>query len=283
MRHQDDPPPITHTEADETSQTRFGPRPVPEGHRRLSGQMESRRIPPHGDVSPDGSHPWPHPSRGAKWLVWGGTGLVAAALTAGTVIAARHLIDLVSEKDGDPRRPAAPRDRLPPRYAASGRDMREPPAPRRPERIRAEAQPGRPARRAPRQGLLQEVEANTASLTHGVENVMQALTAALTGFRTVAEQAGTIMREFGDAATLVREIIDRKPAASQPRSTPRARRDAHREDRADDRRDAHREDRADDRHGTHMPDLRDDPLLHDPMEGPDPGGPADHDPRLHRL
>lgn len=274
MRHQDDPPPITHTEADETSQTRFGPRPVPEGHRRPSGPMESRRIPPHGDVSPDGSHPWPHPSPGAKWLVWGGTGLVAAALTAGTVIAARHLIDLVSEKDGDPRRPAAPRDSLPPRYAASGRDMREPPAPRRPERIRAEAKPGRPprpARRAPRQGLLQEVEANTASLTHGVENVMQALTAALTGFRTVAGQAGTIMREFGDAATLVREIIDRKPAAPQPRSTPRARRDAHREDRADDR------------HGTHMPDLRDDPLLHDPMEGPDPGGPADHDPRLHRL
>ena len=105
MHHQDDQPPITRTPADETSQTRFGPRPVPEGHRRPPGPVESRRIPPHGDVSPDGSHPWPRPSRGAKWLVWGGTGLVAATLTAGTVIAARHLIDLVSDDDG----PARPR------------------------------------------------------------------------------------------------------------------------------------------------------------------------------
>ncbi|KGJ11580.1 hypothetical protein EQ718_02270 [Paracoccus versutus] len=244
MHHQDDQPPITHTPADETSQTRFGPRPVPEGHRRPPGPVESRRIPPHGDVSPDGSHPWPRPSRGAKWLVWGGTGLVAAALTAGTVIAARHLIDLVSDDDG----PARPRGTGTPRQA-----------PKAPHEPRPKTQPARPVpqgrRRPPRQSLLQEVEANTANLTSGVENVMQALTAAVTGFRSVAGQASTIVQEFGDAAAIIRDIIDRKPAP-QPRKP---------------RREAH------------MPDLRDDPLLHDPMEGPDPGGPADHDPRLHRL
>ncbi|KRW93618.1 hypothetical protein [Paracoccus sp. MKU1] len=267
MHHQDDLPPITHTEADETSQTRFGPRPVPEGHRRPPGPVESRRIPPHGDVSPDGSRPWPRPSRGAKWLVLGGTGLAAAALTAGTVLAARHVLDLVSQ-DGPPSRrrgtqaePAATGRRAMP--VGAGQQDEET---RRPVRIRPQAERDRtprPARRPPRQNLLQEVEANTASLTSGVENVMRALTAAVTGFRTVAGQASTIMQEFGDAAAMVRDIIDRRPGAPPSRTRSQA--------------------RPDDRHGAHMPDLRDDPLLHDPMEGPDPGGPADHDPRVHRL
>ncbi|MDF3855498.1 hypothetical protein ACDP63_08515 [Paracoccus sp. P2] len=271
MHHQDDQPPITRTPADETSQTRFGPRPVPEGHRRPPGPAESRRIPPHGDVSPDGSHPWPRPSRGAKWLVWGGTGLAAAALTAGTVIAARHMIDLIAGDDpGRPRRPDA--DRRP----GSGPMERQarPEPDRRPKAKAAARHVPQGQRRPPRQSLLQEVEANTASLTSGVENVMQALTAAVTGFRSVAGQASTIMQEFGDAATIMRSIIDRKPAPQ--RRGPSQRRQGAQADRADDI-------TANVHHDARMPDLRDDPLLHDPMEGPDPGGPADHDPRVHRL
>ena len=107
---QNDRPPITHTGADETSETRFGPRPVPEGHRHPAGPSESRRIPPHGDVSPDGSRVWPRPSPTAKWLVWGGTALAAAAVTAGTVIVARQLLDAATgpKRKDEPERAVAP-------------------------------------------------------------------------------------------------------------------------------------------------------------------------------
>ena len=85
------------TDADVTSETRFGPRPVPEGHRRPHVAPQPRRIPPHGDVSPDGKHTWPKPSRSARWLTWGGTAIAAAAVTAGAVLAARHVADLLSD------------------------------------------------------------------------------------------------------------------------------------------------------------------------------------------
>ncbi|WJS84440.1 hypothetical protein [Paracoccus sp. TOH] len=269
MRSQDEPP-ADHTEADVTSETRFGPRPVPEGHRRPAAHHESRRIPPHGDVSPDGTRPWPHPSRGAKWLTWGGTTLAAAALTAGTVIAARRVIDLLSE-DEPPRR----RGSLAPRFAEMDQAereamrrrtlQREAEAAREAARIRAEAERGRPRpRRQPRQSLMQEVDANTASLAQGVESVMRSVSSAMAGFRSVAGQATTIMQEFGDAAALAQGIFGRQ--GREEADTPRP-----------------RHPQPDDRHGAHMPDLRDDPLLHDPMEGPEPEGPADHDPRTHRL
>lgn len=289
-QHPEDRPPITRTEADTETDTRFGPRPVPEGHRRPSGPAESRRIPPHGDVSPDGGRVWPRPSTTAKWLVWGGTALGAAALTAGTVIAARHLLGLSDDDD----RSAQPRSRVAPRFAELSPQereamrerarARESQDARRAARLRAEAlhnaaPDARPRRRQP--GLLQEVEANTASMSNGVDNVMRSLGAAMTGFRTVAAQAGAIMREFGDAADLVRGIMGRggdQPGAAAPRcrgappAPPRQRRP-----------DGRSHDPSQDRHGAHMPDLRDDPLLHDPMDGPDDAGPTDHNPRLHRL
>lgn len=236
----DDTPPITRTAADETSQTRFGPRPVPEGHHRPSGPAESRRIPPHGDVAPDGLRAWPRPSRPAKWLVWGGAGLAAAALTVGAAYAARGLVDLLA----DDKRAPSPRSR----DAAPAAPPKEPARKPRPPRA---------TRRAPRQNLLQEVEANTASLTNGIENVMGAMAAALEGFRTIAGQASAIMQEFGDAAALVSSLTGRNPAEPH---TPKPRRDS-----------------------GPVPDLRDDPLTHDPMDGPEGKGPADHDPRLHRL
>jgi len=228
-----DAPGITHTEADEVSETRFGPRPVPEGHRHPSGSPESRHIPPHGDVSPDGRHAYPRPSALAKWVVWGGTGLAAAALTAGTVYAARHIADMISgHDDGKPRRRRAPppqrrEDAPQPRmgFAAPADRMADPaPAPRP---------------RASRASLMDEIEANTASLSHSVEDVMRTVTTAVEGFRGVAGQASAIVREFADAADLVRDIIDRRPPDRGPAAQTGA--------------------------------------------DPDDAGPADHDPRSHRL
>ncbi|MFO1163897.1 MAG: hypothetical protein U1E55_01710 [Paracoccus sp. (in: a-proteobacteria)] len=172
-RRPDDRPPITHTDADTASDTRFGPRPVPEGHRRPSGPTESRRIPPHGDVSPDGRHVWPRPSATAKWLVWGGTALGVAALTAGTVIAARHVLGLSS---GDENRPRA-RGSVAPRFADLSPEEREAMRQRARARESLSAPGCASARRGhaqcpaagprPRPGLLQEVEANTASMSNG--------------------------------------------------------------------------------------------------------------------
>lgn len=266
-----DPRPIRHTEADTTSETRFGPRPVPQGHHRPQEPAQPRRVPPHGKVSPDGRHAWPQPSRGARWLTWGGTALTAAALTAGTVLAARQVIHALSD-DRPGRTPAKPaprmaampeaeREALRRRAEARERDDAEAAA-----ELRARAKASRPRRRAPRPGLMQEIQSNTASLTSGVENLMQALTAGMTGFRAVAGQASGVMREFGDAAAMVQDILGRNRQA-QPAAQPPSR-------------DAPR---PTDRHGAHMPDLRDDPLTHDPLDGPEPHSPQDHNPRMHRL
>lgn len=212
MRQHDLPPeddaarPIRRTEADETSDTRFGPRPAPEGHRRPREPLESRRIPPHGEVSPDGTRVWPRPSRGAKWLVWGGVGLATAAATAGTVIAARKLADLLADDPPQPRR-AAPQPQPRDEPADAGRADK-------PLHMAA------PPRPQPRRNLMQEIEDNTASIANGVENVMRSLTTAVAGFRTVAGQASAIVREFGDAAELVQGLMQsHRPEPPQPART----------------------------------------------------------------
>lgn len=191
---------VTHTDADTISYTRFGPRPVPKGHRRPAGPHESRRIPPHGDVSPDGSRVWPRPSLMTRWLVWGGTAIAAAALTAGTVLAARHVGDMLESKQ-KPLPPAKPQ----PKRASTAFQPQPRPAsaPRRP--------------RAPRPGLMEEVNTNTAHLTGSLDQVMKSVTAAFAGFRTVAGQASTIMREFQTAADLARGVFN--PAG--PRESPK--------------------------------------------------------------
>src|SRR5690606_34988262 len=123
------------------------------------------------------------------------SGLAAAALTVGAAYAARGLVDLLA----DDKRAPSPRSR----------DAVPSAPPKEPAR---KPRPPRATRRAPRQNLLQEVEANTASLTNGIENVMKAMTAAMEGFRTVAGQASAIMQEFGDAAALVSSLTGRNPA-----------------------------------------------------------------------
>lgn len=264
---------ITRTEADRLSHTRFGPRPVPEGHKPPRGPRESRRVPPSGPVSPDGARGYPRPSRLAKWVVWGGTGIAAAALTAGTVYAARHVADLLSGDDHAPKRPTPqprppetqPRMQMP--SPAERAALSDRPRDLRHDRFRDD-QPPRPRRKpAPRKGLMREIEENAASLSQGVDNVMGSVSAAVTGFRTVAAQAAEIMREFGDAAAMVRGIMGDAPRADtpKPRATPHAARSQTHSPAGPDR------------HGAHMPNLRDDAAAHDPLRD------AQFDPRTHRL
>lgn len=222
--------PVRTREADRTSYTRFGPRPVPEGHRphvdRHVGPYESRRIPPSGPVSPDGSRPWPAPSKNGRLLVWSGTAVAAAAVTALAVHLGRRLGETLQDDTPAPtahRKPSAP-----PRFAELSEDeraalrararraaraaqdaveeeaprMRRPPAPK----IR---------RRRPKADFSSEVNQRTRDLSHGVGNVMSSLTAALTGFRAVAGQAGHIMREFNDAASLIGGFMGRTAQAAR--------------------------------------------------------------------
>mgnify|MGYP003607611711 CR=1 FL=1 len=216
----DDDRVVTRTEADEPSMTRFGPRPVPPGHRRPPGPAEARRIPPHGELSPDGSRPWPRPAGWARWLVWGGAGVAAAALTVATVEAGRLIADRLG--DGPRRvpgrgrlRPAGPAPFAAPetgRRAEAGPDGRSPaPGPSR--------RPGPPPRRPDRPSLVQEVEATTASLSNSVENVMRSVGTAMTGFRGLAAEASDIVRELGDTAALLRGILSPEPPARGPRPT----------------------------------------------------------------
>ncbi|MTH79488.1 hypothetical protein [Paracoccus aestuariivivens] len=241
-------PDMARTEADATSETRFGPRPVPEGHRRAHNQPDFRRTPPHGDVSPDGRRAYPRPSPLAKWLVWGGTTIAAAALTAGSVIAARHVAGMISG-DGRPPKPDPYRPDNAPR-------------PRMHLSVQPEPDHGPEARgprpqRQPRRSLMEEIETNTASLTNNVDNVVRSVTAAVEGFHSVATQAHSIMREFGDAAELVRDIINRPHAPPQ----------------GETRRPFHAAPK----------DPTAETAYHATRDEGEYVGPADHDPRTHRL
>lgn len=285
MQDDDDTRPLT--EAERISQTRFGARPIPKGHRRAKTADEDyRRIPPHGDVSPDGQRIWPQPSAAAKLLVWGGTAAAAVAVTAGTALVLRRVTDALSGDTSKPRpKPARAR---PTRhgFADVGPESRRPQQSRRDntdddrpvqERAHREARPEtarpetggskgdrfedaqfrnhrrddrmrdaqdvargasyprearhplnqdeefrprrRPRRRKPR-NLIAEFEDNSRRMTQSVDGVFGSLGTAVTGFLSVARQAGTIMREFGDAADLVRAVMDsaRKPAPEEPRT-----------------------------------------------------------------
>lgn len=266
-------PGITRTDADITSETRFGPRPVPKGHRRPAGPQDYRRIPPSGDVSPDGKRAYPRPSRMAKWAVWGGTGIAAAALTAGAVLAVRQVAGLFSEDDHGPRRHrrrhgpdhdhdhdyARPRMQPPTEAEKQGTKRRfagTDPSERqfvRPDHDDQRRSAG------PRRSLVSEIEDNAQRLTGTLDTVMQSVSAALTGFQSVAQQARGVMYEFGEAAGMARDIFQGGGSGGGSQDT------------------GQRYARRHPRHGYPMPDLRDDPLTEDPQQ------PGDHDPRSHRL
>ena len=59
----------------------------------------AQKVLPHGDVTPDGSRPWPKPSMTSRVLVYGGAAVAAAAVTAGAVLAVRTIADRISGND----------------------------------------------------------------------------------------------------------------------------------------------------------------------------------------
>lgn len=211
MRPQDTHPHLT--EADRDSQTRFGTRRVPEGHRTASPyphrKMVSSRIPPSGEVSPDGRHVWPRPSLAARIIVWGGVAAGVAGLTAAGVAVGRAIA-------GNDR----PEDRahVAPRFAQIDEDERE--AMRR--RVRAQARADAEAaarlrakasrsRGTPAQRLTET--ANEVST--GLNAVVGSVLSAFEAFNTVAGQARGVVEQFTRTADQIRDATGTRPGRTQ--------------------------------------------------------------------
>lgn len=198
------------TEADRTSQTRFGPRPVPKGHRRADtaglSPARSSHIPPDSPQSPDGSEAWPTPSLTAKIIVWGGVGVAAAAATAGAIMATRKLAEAISgggiSQPVGRAAPAQPRRLSVPEDPQRG-EPRPNPAPRTP--------------RGPARGrnFAADLTETATGLSEGLNDVTRSLNQAFSGFRSVAEQANAIVGEFVRAADQIRGMKDRGDVQDQ--------------------------------------------------------------------
>lgn len=198
-------------EAHEVSHTRFGPRPPIGQPSTGAPRLQSRRIPPSGDVSPKGDRAWPKPSLTSQVVVYGGCALMAAAATAGVVLAARKVADMVSGSDDDDRaRPQRPRSA--PRFVDLDDNEREYMRRRVREQSRADSdQAARLRANAARNrfGPRPNVGQSVRQTADQISGSLTGLLSALAGFRGVAQQAGGIIREFSDAADVVRSVLDR--------------------------------------------------------------------------
>lgn len=229
------PPPYGRDEHIDRSQETYQPSP-----------HASRVTPPSGKVAPDGKRSYPQPARSSKLLVWGGIGVAAAAVTAGSILGVRAIVDAVSGNDEDDAVEAARRrakarrrhgqPRPMPRNAFSGprdggvrdggqrvaRDDGERTAARdearREERERIERERRRARATAQRPGFSTQVE----DVARTIRNTLGTVTAAIEGFRSVSGQAGSIMNEFRGAADTVRTMFDSDQArAATPPRKPR--------------------------------------------------------------
>lgn len=130
-----------------------------------TGATESRRIPPSGRVSPDGKRIWPQPSRSSQMIVYGSIALAAAGGTAGLLL----LLDKLTDK---PEQSAAKRmeaaEQLPPR------------------------QPQRKKKRRSQIGIME--------FATTVRDATALLSAAMVGFKTVAQYADGITKQFHEVA-----------------------------------------------------------------------------------
>lgn len=206
------------TEADRTSQTRFGPRPVPKGHKTASPYpyrpMRSSKIPPSAPMAPDGRRPWPRPSLTARIVVWGGLAAATAGAAAGAVLLGRKAAQVLGGDRPAPRRadPSTRRDpaTLAPLFAEL--DDAERDEIRRLARQRARhdldrdlaRERGRPEAEARSPGLVEEVTQTAAELSGSLHSVAAAVDHAFGSFRNVASQASAILAEFGAVADQVR-------------------------------------------------------------------------------
>lgn len=241
---QPDTDPIHHlTDADRDTETRFGTRKVPEGHKTAAPYphrpMRASRIPPSSEEAYAGQKRR-EASLTAKLVVLGGAGIMAAAATAAAVMVGRRLGDVVG---GDARDGALsggePRRRpLAPRFAEMDEETRE--AVRRRDRDRALRERNRISRMramaarervAPRKNVARELRDTANDLSGSLNGVMASLTGALTGFRQVSAQAGGIMREFSNAADLARSFLDEPVRRRDPEGDRAERRDGDRKPR----------------------------------------------------
>lgn len=225
--HNDDRTP---SEADRTTETRFGPRPVPPGHHGPKPSVEARRVIASGRMSPDGRSAYPSPALATRIVVWGGVALGVAGGTAAAVFALRKIADAISGDD----RPAAghaSRRAMAPRFAdmdaedreAMRRRVREQDRVARQQvaRLRAEASqrretaaPHRPASARPQQSaaarrgnFVEDVIETSQRLSESLEGVAKSLLIAMEGFRSVAHQASEIVSEFADTADQLRAAL----------------------------------------------------------------------------
>ncbi|WP_207099633.1 hypothetical protein [Paracoccus shandongensis] len=213
--HDDDHP---LTEADRTSETRFGPRPVPPGHHGPKPSFQARRVIASGKVSPDGRSSWPTPSLGAKIAVWGGVAVGVAGGTAAAVLAVRKVADAISG-DSRPKHPHRKFDA--PRFVEMDEDERE--AMRRRvraqdhadhqefSRLRAEASLHRaapkPKASKPKGNFVEDLIHTSTRLSESLEGVAKSVSTAMDGFRSVARQATAVVAEFADTADQLRAAL----------------------------------------------------------------------------
>lgn len=215
-------PPLT--EADRDSQTRFGIRPVPKGHRTASPyphrKMVSSKVPPSGKVSPDGRRVWPQPSLTARIVVWGGLAAGVAGLTAAGAIAVRKLTEPDRPQSGDGR--LADRAHVSPRFSALEEDERE--EMRRRVRaqarddarakaeMRARASRGRKGSGNPARDLTQ----TASDLAAGLNGVVAAITSAFDAFQRIARQGRGVVSEFSATADEIRAMAGPRPVSARP-------------------------------------------------------------------
>lgn len=209
------------TEADRTSQTRFGPRPVPPGHRTGADH------PSHDRALSGAGSDYPAPSLTSKIVVWGGIALGVAGATAATVMAARKVGDMmrddVSDTPARPRNYAPQQEYVAPRFKAMDDDEQE--AMRRRVRARARADEDEAARlraaasrrrRKPKRNFAQDLTETASHLSSGLDGVTKSLANAFQGFRSVATQATGIVSEFALAADQLRSVMRGSEQAAQP-------------------------------------------------------------------
>lgn len=210
------------TEADRTSETRFGPRPVPKGHH----SPQSRRTIASGRMSPDGRSSYPTPGLGAKIAVWGGVALGVAGGTAAAVYAVRAIADAISS-DPQPdrsRRYSAPtfaqmepedREAMRRRVRAQDREDRQEIA-----RLRADAAQQRSAgssapdarrsakpAKSSKGNFVDDLIEKSDKLSRSLEGLAKSLSVAVVGFRSVAQQATEIVSEFASSAEHLRAAL----------------------------------------------------------------------------
>lgn len=207
------------TDADRTSETRFGPRPVPPGH-QYPKASQSRRTIPSGQVSPSGRSSYPAPSLGAKIAVWGGVAIGVAGGTAATVLAVRKIAEAIAHEPRGKRHHGSP---TAPRFAQMDEDERE--AMRRrvraqdredrqqAARLRAEASSDRQAPKtpkspkAPKGNFVEDLIQTSTKLSESLEGVAKSLSVAMEGFRSVARQATEVISEFASTAEQLRAAL----------------------------------------------------------------------------